>query len=136
MESILNEKSWLLLLSLEWFKTVRESSSWILFVLRAICSTISFSLPSVDRTDYQQGALQKEPVTAPFTEQFKIDENINYNTNYIIHIIVPWWKEQWSTPFIQHPVQSLLQAKHLQKSMFLRKYSIVLQKSLSKTFSR
>ena len=73
---------------IEWFKTVRESSSWILLVLRAICSTISFSLPLIDRTDCQQGALLKEPVTAPFTEQFKIDENINYNTNYIIHIIV------------------------------------------------
>ena len=121
---------------IEWFKTVRESSSWILLVLRAICSTISFSLPLIDRTDCQQCALLKEPVTAPFTEQFKIDENINYNRNYIIHIIVPWWKEQWSTPFIQHPVQILLQAKHLQKSMFLREYSVVLQKSLSKTFSK
>ena len=60
----------------EWFKTVRESSLWILLVLRAICSTISFSLPLADRTDYHQGALQKEPVTAPFTEQFKIDENM------------------------------------------------------------
>ena len=28
----------------EWFKTARESSSWILLVLRAICSTISFFL--------------------------------------------------------------------------------------------
>ena len=27
-----------------WFKTARESSSWILLVLRAICSTISFFL--------------------------------------------------------------------------------------------
>ena len=29
---------------IEWFKTERESSSWILLVLRAICSTISFFL--------------------------------------------------------------------------------------------
>ena len=35
--------------------------------------------------------------------------------------------------FVQHPVQSLLQAKQLQKSKFLREYSIELQKSMSKT---
>ena len=36
----------------------------------------------------------------------------------------------------QPPVQSLLQAKRLQKSKVLREYSIVLQKSISKTFSK
>ena len=59
----------------------------------------------------------------------------NNNTNYIIRIIVPWLKEQWSAPFLQRPVQSLLQAKQQQKSKFLRGYSIELQKFISKTFS-
>ena len=34
------------------------------------------SLPLADRIDYQQGAQQKEPVTALFTERFKIDESM------------------------------------------------------------
>ena len=71
----------------EWFKTVRESSLWILLVLRAICSTISFSLPLADRIDYQQGPLQKEPVTVPCIERFEIDVNMElqcelYNSYY------------------------------------------------------
>ena len=39
----------------------------------------------------------------------------NYNTTYIIRIIVPCCKEQCSAPFAQCPVQSLLQSKQLQE---------------------
>ena len=49
-------------------------------------------------------------------------------------IIVPWWKEQWLAPFIQRPIQSILQAKQLLKSKILREYSVGLQKFVSKTF--
>ena len=38
---------------------------------------------------YQQGALQKEPVTAPFIVRCKIDESMELYTNYIIPILVP-----------------------------------------------
>ena len=38
---------------------------------------------------YQQGALQKEPVTAPFIVRRKIDESMELYTNYIIPILVP-----------------------------------------------
>ena len=40
------------------------------------------------------------------------------------------------TTIVQRPAQSLLEAKHLQKSKFLREYSIVPQKFISKTFSK
>ena len=42
--------------------------------LEQFAQPFHFSLPSADRIDYQQGALQMEPVTAPFIERFKIDE--------------------------------------------------------------
>ena len=62
----------------EWFKTVRKSSSWVLLVLRAIqfSQPFHFSLPLPDRKDCQQGGLQKEPVTATFIERFKTGESM------------------------------------------------------------
>ena len=82
---------------------------------------------------YQQGALQKEPVTTPFIERCKIDKSMELYTNYVIPILVPWWKEQWSALFVQRSEQNLLQAK-LPKSKLLREYSIELQNSMSKNF--
>ena len=62
---------------IEWL-TARESSSWILYAQLCLqfAQSFHFSLPLAERIDYQQGALQKELVTAPFIERFKIDESI------------------------------------------------------------
>ena len=46
-------------------------------------------LENLEFAVYQQGALQKEPVTASFIERRKIVESMELYTNYIIPILVP-----------------------------------------------
>ena len=56
----------------ERLKLYKAIMIYFILQLRAICLTISFFLDFLLIEDYQQGALRKEPVTAPIIERAKI----------------------------------------------------------------
>ena len=87
MESILYERSRSLLLSQRGLKQRESLPRKFYWYLEQFAQPFHFSLSLVDRIDHQQDALQKEPVTAPFIERFKMDESMElqyelYNSYY------------------------------------------------------
>ena len=73
---MLYEKIWSLLLMQSGSKQQESLPREFYQYLQQFAKPLHFSLPLADRIDYQQGALQKEPVTAPFIEQLKIAESM------------------------------------------------------------
>ena len=75
-KSILYEKSRLFLLLWSGLKQWESLPREFYYYLEQFTQPFHFSLSLADKIDYQQGVLQKEPVTAPFIERFNIDESM------------------------------------------------------------